>query len=80
MTKAFWITNSRFRIIIIVMLIIWISMFALFYMKADEVTKDPCSVCANRIGEEVTCGVGNSGRIIKQTYYPNFTILSEVGE
>ena len=76
--KEYWITNSRFKIILICLMIMWLGIMILFYLKADEVTKDPCSVCAERVGEEVSCTLGTSGKIYEKVYYPNFTIF--IGE
>ena len=42
------------------------------YVKADEVTRDPCSICAEKIGQEVNCYVGD----LQRTYYPNKTIFN----
>ena len=44
---------------------------AIVYAKADEISKSPCSICAEKMGENVYCRVGNLERI----YYPNFTIV-----
>lgn len=75
--KDFWITNSRFRIIIIVLIIMWLGLMLLFYLKADEVTKHPCSICANKTNELVTCYMGDTIQI-QRIYYPNFSIEDKI--
>lgn len=65
--------TKRVMMICIVMLIIWGSIFILFWFKADEVTRHPCSVCANKMGETVMCSTGTSV-ISRQTFYPNGSI------
>ena len=56
----------------------WATVILLLYLKADEVTKHPCQVCAKVQGDEVVCTIG--GTIpISETYYPNLTIKSSVG-
>jgi hypothetical protein len=59
----------------IFLLIVWGSIFFLLWNKADEVTKDPCSVCAERVGEKVTCTLPGI-RPLFSNYYPNGTINS----
>ena len=79
MTKEYWITNSRFKLIVIVLIILWLGLMLLFYLKADEVTKDPCSVCANKLGEKVTCSAQSGMKIINKIFYPNFSIAGTGG-
>lgn len=44
-----------------------------FYLKADEITKDPCSICAEYMGDTVTCTTGTFQPISK-IYYQNGSI------
>ena len=75
--KEYWITNSRFKLIAVILILMWIGIMIFFWMKADEVTKSPCQVCAKKIGEKVTCTIDNGGIIMERTYYPNFTIFND---
>lgn len=59
-----WIVLGAF------LLIIWFSLLAFWWMKADEISRDPCSICAERMGEEVTCSTGYV-YVSTKTYYPN---------
>jgi len=77
-SKKYWITDNRFKIILLVFFIMWLGLMLLFYLKADEVTKDPCSVCAKQMGEEVICTIGGSGKIITKTFYPNWTKIQKI--
>ena len=70
--KAFWITDSRFKYIGLILLIIWLTLFFLLFFKANEITKDPCSICAEKIGENVICTTQGFGQL-QRTYYPNYT-------
>jgi len=72
MAKEFWITNSRLKIIIIALILIWVLFLIFFYMKAEEITNDPCSVCSKRLGKEVTCTTGGS-EPISRVYYTNYS-------
>ena len=65
--------EKRFYIILITLIIMWIVLIGFLYLKADEVTKDPCSVCAKRMGEEIICSSGVNSFSTK-TFYPNFSI------
>jgi len=72
--KEYFITNSRFKIILIVLFIMWCGVMILFYLKTEEVTKNPCSICAERMGEKITCSVNNVMNIKSVEFYPNYTI------
>ena len=74
-TKEFWLSNNRYLFIVIVLFILWGGVMLLFYLKADEVTKNPCQICAKKMGEEVTCRTMTSDGTI--TFYPNFTIKND---
>lgn len=56
----------------IVMLIVWFSLLTFFFIKADEITKDPCNICAERVGENYKCFPEGLGAEI--TYYQNGSI------
>lgn len=76
-TKTFWITDNRFKFIAAILLIIFLVFMALLYFKADEITRDPCSICAEKTGENVFCSVGYQQRV----YFPNNTMIEkEFGE
>ena len=73
MSKKYFITGSRFKFIGIILLIIWIGFMVFLYLKADEITKNPCSICAEKSGENVICTVG----YLQRTYYPNDSIIEK---
>ena len=75
--KEYWITNSRWKLIVIILVLFWVGIMVLLYLKADEVTKDPCGICAKKMGEEVICYTGTSEKSIK-TYYPNGSVDYEI--
>ena len=77
MSKEYWITNSRFKYISVLLIIIWIGFMVLFYLKADEVTKDPCSICSKKMGEQVVCTRNTEFVPVSRIYYPNGTIYTE---
>lgn len=56
----------------VVMLIIWFSLLTFWWIKAEEITNDPCSICASKQGENVYCTMQSTIPITK-TYYPNYT-------
>lgn len=64
---------------IICLMLIWASIFALLYLKADEVTKDPCSICSKKMGKNVMCTqmeVESFQIPAQRIYYPNGTIYN----
>ena len=73
MTKTFWITDSRFKYIAIILLIIFMGFMGLIYSKADEITRDPCSICSERMGQEVMCTT-TGYQSITRTYFPDGSI------
>jgi len=75
--KEYLITDSRFKLIVIILVLMWVGIMIFFYLKADEVTKNPCSVCAKQMQKEVVCSIGTSGYINQRTFYPNFSILDD---
>lgn len=78
--KEYWITNSRFKYGALIMLIIWLSLLLFFFLEAEAVTKDPCSICAKRMGENVVCLTQGIPQL-QRTYYPNYSIYNSlVGE
>ena len=79
MTKEFWVTNSRFKLIAVLLLIIFFTFMTFFYLKAEEITNDPCSICAKRMSSEVTCIVSSTNQEISRTYFPNGTIINSGG-
>ena len=69
----YYLPRDRFIIIVIVLIFMWLGLMYLFYLKADEVTKDPCSICSKQMGENIICTT--QGLLpIKRIYYPNFSI------
>jgi len=76
MVKEYWITNSRFKLIVIILVLMWIGIMVFFYLKSDEITKDPCSICSKKMGEEVICYTQGSIQL-KRTYYLNGSIVNE---
>ncbi len=71
--SKFWISTPRLIIISVVMLLIWGSLLWFWMDKADEISKHPCTICAQRQNIAVMCTQG--GLIpISRTYYPNGTI------
>lgn len=71
MTKEYWITNSRFKLIVGILILFWIGIMVLLYLKADEVTHNPCEVCAKKIGVSVICTA--TGGNISMIYNPDMT-------
>ena len=69
MNKTYWVTNSRFKYISILLMILWIGFMTFFYLKTDEITKDPCTICAKRLGDKVVCTIGDTTNPISKTYY-----------
>lgn len=59
--------------IAVILLLMWVGVMGLLYFKADEVTKNPCQICAEKLGEAVWCTASNSG-INVISFHPNGSI------
>jgi len=56
--KEYWITNSRFKFIAILLFLMFLVFMLLIFMRGTEIANDPCSICAKKMGEDVTCSSG----------------------
>lgn len=66
--------NVKWTIVIICLMLIWFSIVTLFYLKADEVTKNPCSICSEKMGEKVVCTQTETDYLripARITFFPN---------
>ena len=71
MTKEFFITNNRFKYIGLILFLMFLVFMFLIYLKADELTHDPCQLCAKKMGESVYCRIGD----LQRTFNPNFSVV-----
>jgi len=55
--------NKKFLIIILVLIVIWGSTFYFISSYAEELRNHPCSLCAKKIGEDVSCSVLGATKI-----------------
>lgn len=60
--------HKKFYATCIVIVIMFGMLVFLWYKKADEVTRDPCSICAMRQGKDTTCTIEGIGSL---TYLKN---------
>lgn len=74
---TFWLDKQRFIIVVIGLMLIFFTLMGFLYLKADEITKDPCSICAEYHGEDVICRVGDV-LVSTRTYFPNGTIEDDI--
>ena len=71
--KEFYFTNSRFKFIVLILILMWVIFITILFIKLEEITKDPCSICAKRLGNDISCHAFNSFYIIEKVYYFNGT-------
>lgn len=69
-----WFEEHRFVTLSLVMLIVFLSIMSFLWLKANEITNHPCSICANKVDQTITCGFSEGGYISQKIYYPNLTI------
>jgi len=69
--KTFWVTDNRFKFIALLLFLMFLVFMLLLFLKANEITRSPCSVCAARMSENVHCYLGGLQRI----YYQNYSVV-----
>ena len=45
----------RYIIMAVCLMLIFFTIIGFLYLKADEITKHPCEVCASSIGKNIVC-------------------------
>lgn len=74
-----WFERHRIITVSVVILVIWFSIFYLLWSKADEVTKDPCTICAENMGKDVFCTT-QLGIPVTKTYMVNGSTYTNIDE
>lgn len=76
--SLFSIPKDRFYIIAIVLFLMWVGLMVFFYLKTDEITKNPCQICSEKMGSEFYC-IHSSGLFIQTVrFYPNGSYYYEL--
>ena len=57
-------------------MVIWIGFMGLVYLKADEITRHPCSICAEKMGDDILCTFKDTTNPVSQTYHRNGSITN----
>lgn len=71
--NKYWLGDKRFYIILAALFILWGGVMLLFYLKAEEVTKNPCQVCAKKMGTSVVCTTQGT-KLVSRIFYPNYSV------
>lgn len=71
-----WIENHKLTAVIIVMIIIWGSLFWYFITYAESIVDNPCSICAARMGDDVHCTTKDS-LLSSIIFYKNGSIVTK---
>lgn len=69
----YWLSNKRFIIIAILLMIIFFTLMGLIYSKGNELSKHPCTLCAESHSATIQCFLPGI-RPIRESYDPNGTI------
>lgn len=72
----YWLSKGRFTALAIILLLMWAITIGFLYLKADEVTKNPCQVCAKRMGQTILCTTTDF-MPISRYFEPNGTIYDK---
>lgn len=73
-----WFQRHRLLTFGIFLLIIWGSLLIFWWLKADAISKDPCTICAERYDETVICTLDTGFIPLRRAFYPNGTIYDEL--
>ena len=74
MVKTYWISDNRFKWISLLLFLMLLVFMLLIFIKTDEITKNPCQICAKQMGEDVFCSIGTQQRI----FHPNYSIEDKI--
>ena len=74
----YWLDRNRYIFIVVVLIVMWLGFMTFYYLKADEITKDPCSICAKRMGSKILCTTQTPVQS-KREYYENGSIVDIPG-
>jgi len=74
MTKTFWITDSRFKLIAILLMIIFFTFMVFMFIEGESIKKNPCNLCAEKQGSDIICSLVGSFEPITRTFHEDGTI------
>ncbi len=74
MTKTFWITDSRFKLIVILLMVLFFTFMAFMFIEGEAIKKNPCNICAEKQGVNVICSLVGSFEPITRTFGVNGSI------
>ncbi len=78
MVKKFWISDSRFKFIGLILFLMFLIFMLVIFLVGNAISNDPCQLCAEKMGTEITC---YSGSGMQRVYFPDFSIVdSMIGE
>jgi len=73
-TRWVGVSDKRFWIIAALLMVIFLVFMAFLYLKADEITRDPCSICAEAMLESNVVCTTSGYQPITRTYFSNGSI------
>lgn len=73
MVKEYIKKDYRYILLAICLMLIFFTIIGFLYLKADEITKHPCEVCASSIGKNIICTTTGFYPITKTFYSDNKT-------
>ena len=78
MTKTYWITDSRFKWISLLLVLIFLILMAVIVWQGENISKNACQICAKQMGEDVICTLGGYNSI-QRIYHPDYSIENKGG-
>jgi len=71
-----WIETHKFTVAVLVMVLIWGSLISYFIYYGYSVNKNPCTLCAERLGDDIRCSTQTTD-ISSITFYENGSVKTD---
>jgi len=75
--KEYWITDSRFKWISILLFVMFLIFMALIFARTEQLILNPCQLCSEKMGEDVICTIKGSSQSL--IYHPDYSVEDDTG-
>ena len=75
--KEYWITNSRFKWITLILILIFLILMGVIVWQGENISKNACQICAKKQGTQVLCTMMDGSNRV-QIFNPDFSIINKM--
>ena len=75
--KEYWITNSRFKWISLILILMFLILMGVIVWQGENLSKNACQICAQKQGQQVICSIMD-GSNRQQIFNPDYTIVNKM--